>query len=451
MDLRLPEIRRRWDAECSTARLAIGVLTSFIVGASIFSLTAQIGAEKFDCYAVCLRAAMFVLIGYGSVRVAASVGEERRQGTWDLMRLTPLSSFEIALGKLLGAPLYPVILTAALIPWMIIGAHLSPEAASQRCLPVLVEFACMTFGCWALALLVSALTDERLGNSEGTRFVLLVLIGPLVAATLSRVSKTLSVHGEPPFIQLQTFVYYGWTVSCWSFDAISWLLFGAWAFEAARWRIGVDKLEPLSSWRITAFIIFLFAYFYGWPSQAGSQTPIIFPYIAVLLASLAEPWSAGQWRLWWSKAGPQRLTQAPVWMRGAATFVLVSIVYAFLSSADGDLEGVIGKRYPILLCLFALRDIFFLQWCRLKVRKNPEIVAVVYIALAYGLPVMITGVSHQGRLNYLFSAMTNKDVGFVVNVLPGLVQAALAAYFMASAARDLPAFAAARMPDRPIK
>ena len=35
--------------------------------------------------------------------------------------------------------------------------------------------------------------------------------------------------------------------------------------------------------------------------------------------------------------------------------------------------------------------------------------------------------------------------------VPGLVQAALAAYFMASAARDLPAFAAARMPDRPIK
>jgi hypothetical protein len=434
MDLRLPEIRRRWDAECSTARLAIGILTAFVVGASIFSLTMRIGADRFDCYAVCLRAAMFVLIGYGAVRVAGSVGEERRQGTWDLMRLTPLSSFEIALGKMLGAPLYPSLLTAALIPWMIVSAHLSPEATSLRCLPILAEFACMTFGCWSLALLVSSLADERLGNSEGTRFVLLVLIAPLVSLSLSRITKTVAAHGEPPSVQLQAFVYYGSAISCWIFDSLSWLIFGAWAFEAARWRIGVDKLEPLASWRISAFIIFLVVYFFGLPSGSGSQTVVVVPYITVLLASLAEPWSAGQWRLWRAKAGLQRLTQAPVWMRGAATFVLISVVFSFMPPAADDLNGFFARRFPILLCLFALRDLFFLQWCRLKVRKNPEIVAVVYFALAYGLPVMITGISREGQLNYLFSAMTNKDVGFIVNVLPGLAQAALAGFVLIRAA-----------------
>ena len=457
MDLRLPEIRRRWDAECSTARLSVGVLTSFIVGASIFSLTMQIGADKFDCYAVCLRAAMFVLIGYGTVRVAGSVGEERRQGTWDLMRLTPLSSFEIALGKLLGAPLYPALLTAALIPWMLISAHLSPEAALGRSVPSLIEFACMTFGGWSLALMVSSLADERLGNSEGTRFVLLALIAPLVSFTLSRLVKTVPfaaarlLHGEPAVVELQTFVYYGLTIPCWSFDSLSWLIFGAWAFEGARWRIGVDKLEPLASWRISAFMIFLVVYFFGWPSNSGSQTVIVFPYITVLLASLAEPWSSGQWRQWRAKTGPQRVTQAPVWMRGAATFVLIAVVFAFLPPAAVDPNGYSPQRYPVLLCLFALRDIFFLQWCRLKIRKNPEIVAVVYLALAYGLPVMITGFSHAGQLNYLFSAMTNKDVGFIVNVLPGLVQATIAGVVLARAARGLPAFAVVRLPDRPIK
>jgi hypothetical protein len=98
------------------------------------------------------------------------------------------------------------------------------------------------------------------------------------------------------------------------------------------------------------------------------------------------------------------------------------------------LNGFFARRFPILLCLFALRDLFFLQWCRLKVRKNPEIVAVVYFALAYGLPVMITGISREGQLNYLFSAMTNKDVGFIVNVLPGLAQAALAGFVLIRAA-----------------
>ena len=439
MDLAFPEIRRRWDAECTPARLGIGVVTAFVIGASVFALTLEIGADKFDCYEVCLRAAMFVLIGYGTVRVAGSVGEERRQGTWDLLRLTPLSSFEISVGKLLGAPLYAAILAAALLPWMLITAHGSPEAASVRGLPDLVQFACMTFGAWALALMVSSLADERLGNSEGTRFVLMVLVVPLVSLTLSRVSKNVYVRNEPPMVQLQTFVYYGSTISCWAFDSLSWLLLGAWSFEAARWRIGIDKLEPLRSWRISAFMLFLVVYFMGLPSL-GTQTVIVFPYIAFLLSSLAEPWSAGQWRLWLSKPGERRVTQAPVWMRGGATFALVAAGFSLMPYDAADPNGIVARRFPLLLCLFALRDILFLQWCRLKVRKNPEIVAVVYIALAYGLPVMITGVSRAGELNFLFSAMTKKDIGFFLNILPGLAQAALAGVVLVRA-----------LPDRPIK
>ena len=435
MDLRLPEIRRRWDAECSSARLAIGVVTALVIGASLLSLTLQLGADRFDCYAMCLRAAMIVLIGYGTVRVAGSVGEERRQGTWDLMRLTPLSSLEVALGKLLGAPLYPVILAAALVPWLVVSAHLSPEATLQRGLPMIIEIACMTFGSWALALMVSSLADERLGNSDGTRFVLLALIVPLVAFTISRMMKTVYVHGEPPFVQMPTFAYYGVTVSCWSFAALSWLIFGAWAFEAARWRIGIDKLEPLASWRISAFMIFLVAYFSGFPPESRPKTVIFFPYIALLLAAFAEPWSAGQWRLWRAKPGLQRLTQSPAWMRGAATLVLVSSAFSIASSAAVDSSGVIATRFPILLCLFALRDIFFLQWCRLKARKNPEILAVVYLALAYGLPAMIAGVTRSTGLNYLFSPMASGDVGVIVNILPGVLQAAAAAAVLARAAR----------------
>lgn len=439
MDLALPEIRRRWDAECTPARLGIGVVTAFVVGASVFSLTLQLGADKFDCYWVCLHAAMILLLGYGTIRVAGSVGEERRQGTWDLMRLTPLSALEISLGKFLGAPLYAMILAAALVPWLALSAHGSPEAGSVHGLPVLVEFACMTFGAWSLALMVSALADERLGNNEGTRFVLMILIIPLVSMTLSRVTRNVYVRGEPPMVQLQTFAYYGWTVSSWAFDSLSWLAFGAWAFEAARWRIAVDKLEPLASWRISAFILFLVAYFLGLPS-IGIQTVIVFPYIAFLLSSLAEPWTAGQWRLWLSKSDVDRLTQAPVWMRGAATFALAAAAFSFIPYNPADPSGVAARRFPLLLCFFALRDIFFLQWCRLKVRKSPEIVAVVYIALAYGLPAMITGVSRAGEFNFLFSAMTKNDLGFFLNVLPGLAQAALAACVLARA-----------VPDRPIK
>ena len=425
MELSLPEIRRRWDAECTPSRLGLGVVTATVIGATFFSLTLKLGGDKFDCFSMCLGAAMLTLIGYGTVRVAASVSEERRQGTWDLLRLTPLTSLEIALGKMIGAPLYALVLAAALLPWIVLSVGFSPKGAPAHSLPILVEYACMTFGAWALGLLFSSLADERLGNSDGTRFVLLAALIPLAGSTLSRIEY----GGGPKSGQWQTFLYAGSTTTCWMFDALTWLIFGAWAFEAARWRIGLDKLEPRSPWRISAFIVFLVYYFSGFPA-IGIETVVLYPYIVVLVASLAEPWGLGQWGRWLSQTGWSRLTRSPVWMRGALTFGLVAVAISLVPHAADDGNAFFARRFPIMLAVFAFRDIFFLQWCRMRIKKNPEIFAVVYIALAYALPAIIA------EWSFLFSAMANKNFGFAANVLPGVLEAALAAAVLARAARE---------------
>jgi hypothetical protein len=411
----LPEVGRRWDGECTRSRLALGVATTTIVGACLFGLTRAVGAEHFDCFHVCVGLAAALLGGYGALRAAGSVSAERRQGTWDLLRLTPLSSFEIAAGKFLGAPMFPAILALSLLPWALAGAPLSKYGTPDGALPLLAFLAATALGSWAIGLMVSALADERLGNSEGTQAFVVVLLLPLISGSVPSFARNNAELG------FETGQYWGATLPLWLIAAATWLAFGAWAFEAARWRIAHDKLEPLRPWRISAFMIFVVLYFAGFKAYDGAERSalIAWPYVAALVASLAEPWSRVQWRTWLSGAAARRLSGAPVWMRALAT--LAAIAAALSLSAPE------APRFPILLALFAARDVCFLQWCRLRVRKNADFVAVVYLAILYGLPLLIGGIAAHGQVNYFFAAIVKPNLGFALNVLPGLVEAAAAA------------------------
>jgi len=47
-----------------------------------------------------------------------------------------------------------------------------------------------------------------------------------------------------------------------------------------------------------------------------------------------------------------------------------------------------GRIY-LILPLFLLRDLMFLQWCRFSASRRPEMMALAYLAMAYALPMII--------------------------------------------------------------
>jgi hypothetical protein len=418
----LPEIARRWDSECTRWRLLLGCGTVAVLGAGLCAAAggADNPPQVFHWF-VAMQA--FVLLGYGTARVVASVSDEKRQGTWDLQRLTPQTALQLAAGKLAGAPLYALILTAAFLPWALIAAAGSAQTSAFDVSRAYVSLGAAAAFAWAMGLVVSTHSDERQGLGDGGKFLMLAALYPLASWQLTTA-----------FASRKMTEFYGATLPDWLFFSLSDVVFAAWAFESARCRIARDKLEPVRSWRLPAFVLFFGVYQCGFGRvSAGSAVIMVLPMMAVALATAAEPWGPQEWRSWLRRAPVQRLSFAPTWLSGlAAAAALAAALTAATSGGEPP-----SARFPLLFLFFATRDILFLQWCRLKIKRQPEFFALVYIGLAYVLPWLVALTLHLHPTSFLFFPAPGRDVPALVNLLPGALEAAGAAALLAWEARRL--------------
>jgi hypothetical protein len=361
----LPEIARRWDSECTRWRLLLGCGTVAVLGAGLCAAAggADNPPQVFHWF-VAMQA--FVLLGYGTARVVASVSDEKRQGTWDLQRLTPQTALQLAAGKLAGAPLYALILTAAFLPWALIAAAGSAQTSAFDVSRAYVSLGAAAAFAWAMGLVVSTHSDERQGLGDGGKFLMLAALYPLASWQLTTA-----------FASRKMTEFYGATLPDWLFFSLSDVVFAAWAFESARCRIARDT--------------------------------------------------------WLRRAPVQRLSFAPTWLSGlAAAAALAAALTAATSGGEPP-----SARFPLLFLFFATRDILFLQWCRLKIKRQPEFFALVYIGLAYVLPWLVALTLHLHPTSFLFFPAPGRDVPALVNLLPGALEAAGAAALLAWEARRL--------------
>lgn len=353
-----------------------------------------------------------MLAFYGALCTAKAVTQERAGRTWDFQRLTPLSSFELAAGKFLGAPLYAWFLFACLVPAGLLTALLAPEVYWEFFSRYAVGAACALLFI-AAGLLASAYDDtggSGMGHLSGP------LIGLLGVTVLNASFRYLGGWAGPYAAPLD---FYGWRmgqVSSALFLAAGFLAFGAWAFLGAACRIGRDLLERRRLWRLPAFLFFLAWFALGTVYSAAARSDssalsaLLLPGLAVYMAAFLSREGREYWRRWLAPAGrPRRLDDAPAWLKGAASVLVVAaclrLVLAFVSPG-----GLQDARLYFLLPLFLLRDLFFLQWCRFSASRRPEMMALAYLALAYALPLIILGPT----------GMKNILPAFVPYALPGL-------------------------------
>ncbi|HET8761222.1 MAG TPA: hypothetical protein VFN94_09145 [Nitrospiria bacterium] len=410
----LPLAVRYSRSEATRTRLIMGGLTVGVAGACLY----WSDIEHFFYVILGLQAAILLL--YGAQRIAPSISRERADRTWDFQRLTPQSSWDIVLGKLLGAPLYAYFLAAAFIPWLIVAQ------ASDTSVPLDVAcrsvglLATITFGVLAIALMGSAYTERDKTAQAATVGALLSVMGLFTMGGLT----FRSAPGNAAF--------YGFHVSPDALVMFSAVAAGLWALAAAAWRVGLDLLEPRRAWRLPAFMAFFAWYIVGlmrdtpgYEEGAAAMTAVAASLAVLYVAAWSNREGIDDWKRWAAATGSNRLDRAPLWVIGLVTAAGIAAVVAALLPLGS------AGRIVLLLPLFAARDLLFLQWCRLTKSRRPDAMATIYLTLVYALPLIVLGSLRVNQAIFVFVPFPDERLGAAINAAPVAAQTALMAWAVA--------------------
>ncbi|MDO8803642.1 MAG: hypothetical protein Q7R35_04370 [Elusimicrobiota bacterium] len=427
-----PEIYRYRAQETGRVKLASGLAAILALCAATGYAVARTTASWGDYLSAVSFMQFLMLVFYGAVCTARSVTQERAERTWDFQRLTPLSSFEIAAGKFLGAPVFAWFLFACMLLAALTALVFSPGIYGD----FLVRYALglsMALLSISAGLLASAY-DETGGSGMGH------LSGPLIGLVCAGFLVNFFRYADSlakPFPMLISF--YGLELPrtfCVVFLTASFLAFAVWAFLGARYRIGRDLLEKRRAWRLPAFLVFLAWYSAGLEHSASRSgtlplSALILPGIAAYIAAFLSCERREYWRRWLAGEGTaRRLDDTPAWIKGAAAMLVIAAVlylaYGLGEHAGGEFRG----RLYLILPLFLLRDLLFLQWCRFSASRRPEIMALSCLALAYILPLIMLGPTRMTGFLSVFVPYANGEIGAAANLAGPLAQVLIMGYIL---------------------
>ncbi len=420
-----PEIYRYRAQEAGYIKLISGFCAALALClAAAWSIAHTTGSWK-DYLSVITYMQFDMLVFYGALCTAKSVTQERAGRTWDFQRLTPLSSFRLAAGKFMGAPVFAWFLFACLLPAALITAVLAPEADWTFFSRYATGTSCALL--FIAAGLLASAYDDTGGSGMGH------LSGPLTGIVgvvfLNAAFRYLNSWAGP---YAEPLSFYGWEmgeVSGALFITAGFLAFAAWAFLGARCRIGRDLLERRRLWRLPAFLFFL-AWFVsgtGYSEAARSSgvlvSAVLLPGLTAYMAAFLSRERSEYWRRWLAGAGrARRLDDAPAWLKGAASVLVIGACLWLVNFYFANPVERQNGRLLLILPLFLLRDLFFLQWCRFSKSRRPEMMALAYIALAYALPLIILAPAGLRGLLPVFVPYAPAGVGAAANLAGPVAQ-----------------------------
>ena len=428
-----PEIIRYARIEARRGRLVTGLITTNVIAFAIYLMATQSQDLGEILVTVLLWVQGALVLVYGTLRTTASVLAERKERTWDFQRLTPLSSWELTWGKLIGAPVFPYFLSLSLLPWVVFGVALSAAVSWGQMLVFYLNLLGIGLAALSMGLLLSAYQDQDSKTTSATAGGAILGFFGLQVLWYGLELQLFSEQASPMVS------FYGWQISQNLFTPASAAVFGLWFLAGAKWRIGEDLQEPDHFWRFPVFLLFTYVYLLGLirePAWNGGHYVLLLglPLLAIYGAALGSRFGPHELRRWYlCQSVLDKLDQSPSWAKGlAALFGL-----ALLSFLLGFPSEPASNWLLILLPVFAARDLSFVQWCKLGQFRRPELVAVVYLILAYSLPALVLS-SFGGESGfYFFAPVPQADSSFFWVVLPGLGQAAVMTFLLGARIRKL--------------
>jgi hypothetical protein len=392
-----PEFRRSLWLEFSPQRLILMPLVILLVLFVVGSFDAAT-SEKLSGRILSLSLLGFVglTIIWGCVQVSNALGHEFSDGTWDSQRMSSLTPWQMAWGKLLGGTLYAwygggILLTIAFFAASI-GMKLHfPDILRGGAGLILLALLLHTLSVMWLLLR----WQQHPGKAQGRiniigPLILLWLLGGFLFSVFMRFTRELSDIGQhaPHWYGMkvdENFLLFFLGV------LVIWAIIGLWQLMRR------ELLLRNRPWWWLAFLLFWIFWCAGFvPQQEQEQEKIwavffmvcaMLTWISVYLLILFEKKDPAFWiRLIaaWKRRDSELLQHLlPNWLVSFALALVLSVCALLLFGSDFFFRN--------LLCLisvtaFVLRDTAWILWLNLNPRaRYPDSAALVSLAVAYGV------------------------------------------------------------------
>ncbi len=466
---RNPEFVRHVRAEMRPARVLtagmISLVVCVLVGFMCWSATDAKRDAFFQTFYAWLTGIQYVVLGFWCASTCGqAVARERELKTYDFLRTTRLSSGELLVGKLLGAPILGYFIVGCSLPVSFLvgalgGFHLHVLLENWVLLLTFSLFVGV-MGLWG-----SMLVEK---SSSGALGILGLAISTMMFAYVqspfpgfagySVLPAALSLHAAKNWLTRNPATLFGLQVP---YLVVSLLLFatsGAWfALMLTRnLKRDLQQLCLLSRWQAVGLGAYCNLLFYallnpeflhptqtwqGMTPETLSRMAVAFNFPVLLLVGLATLTPYEKLKVWWrQRAAGEGSYFSPQGLPWPWLLPTAGLAYAFLVVEAAGLRASIPFRaWPLgsaaiqllVLLIFTARDILFLQWCNLTRMKKPVIKGILCLFLylsAVGITGVVVGVVKPSAEGFVFGltpyyALTLSDLSWhaAAGVYVGLV------------------------------
>lgn len=394
-----PEFTRNIWLQCTWPRLlgAAVVIGILYYAATYWGQAGEAGA------AIGGKWLFHFIIGLWSTRRAAdALAEEVGSNTWETQRMSGLSAWSMAWGKLLGATAYPWF--CALLCLVLMDVSLAAER-TERIEVVFLNANLILSGLIAQAVSLSvALLLLRKAQLRRRLMVTFAQVCGLIVYANSFFGDVASLMGGPHHVS-----WYGTIYPAVSFDLISLAIFGFWMWFGLYRLMRLELQYRNWPWAWLGFLAYALIFFGGFFADAGVPTaerlaaPFILAIILTYLSFLAEPKDPVRYR--WGIIAllsgdlGKALSFIPLWLITYAVMAGLGVILA-ITLPTGSLSALenswlthlwfwprMGFRPQVffLACiLFVARDILFLLLLNFGAwRQRADLAGLVYLLIAY--------------------------------------------------------------------
>jgi hypothetical protein len=389
---------------------------------------------------------------WGTRRAVNVLADEIAAGTWDGQRMSSIAPWTMAWGKLLGGTAY--VWYCALL---CLAVYFAAEVAIGRQQALLIALPRMVTGALlvqAVALLLALVLVGK-GRRVSRRTVAFAQGGALLIGIFGVSTVLLPFLTENlGFGASQMVTWFGITFDADAFTLLTQCLFLAWAIVGVYRLMAGDLQVRQHPWVWLSFSLFLIAYYQGFLLLGPETRPSLRFFSALLvavplyyLALFAQSNDVIRYRWLFHHLGGgvrrKALSLLPLWVPSLALAAALAVVVALLTRDEVQALTVEAPVVPmvidetwsgsiataIALILFMLRDLGIVLLLNFAKRpKAPDLAAILYLIVLYGICGGLVTVAGAGSLLPLFVPGVGSNPVFVV--LAPLVQVILVAVLL---------------------